>query len=232
MRLLAFDTATEACSATLIDGERCISRYEEPGRGHAERILPMIDEVLREAGIELADVDGIAVGRGPGAFTGVRIAISVAQGLAFGADKQVALVSDLAALAQRAVDEHGAPLVLASIDARMGEVYWACYERGADGLVSLAGEEHVSPASDVRFPPGAEWHGAGSGWAAEGLQRRAQSMGQASERLHGKAFPRAQEIARLAVAMFARGDLVSAEQALPVYLRDQVAVPMSHKSRT
>lgn len=232
MHILALDTATEACSATLSDGARRVSRYEEPKRGHAERILPMIDEVLREAGVKLADVDGIAVGRGPGAFTGVRIAISVAQGLAFGASKRVALVSDLAALAQRTADEHEAPMVLASIDARMEEVYWAWYERGPDGLVALVGEEHVSAAADVRFPAGADWHGAGSGWAVEALQRRAQSMGAGSTRLHAALFPRAQEVARLAAPIFEGGHAVSPEEALPVYLRDQVAVPMSHKSRS
>jgi len=232
MRILALDTSTEACSVALLEGTRCVTRYEEPGRGHAERILPMIDAVLAEAGIKLGAIDGVAVGRGPGAFTGVRIAISVAQGLAFGAGKRVAPISDLAALAQRAVDAHGAALVVASIDARMGEVYWGWYERGEDGLVSLVDEEHVSAAEKVRFPAGGEWHGAGSGWKVDALTRRAQSMGGASERLHGSLFPRAEEIARLAVPQFSAGLAVPAEQALPVYLRDQVAVPLPQKSRS
>jgi tRNA threonylcarbamoyladenosine biosynthesis protein TsaB len=231
MRILAIDTATEACSAALLDGERCVARYEEPGRGHAERILPMVGEVLREAGMTLAQVDGIAVGRGPGAFTGVRIAISVAQGLAFAVDRKIALVSDLAALAQRAVDDHDAPTVLAGIDARMGEVYWGVYERGPDGLVALVGEEQVTAAGEVRFPPGADWHGAGSAWAVEGLVRRAQSMGGSETRLHAASFPRAHEIARLSVPLFRGGHAVPPDHALPVYLRDRVAVPVSHRPR-
>lgn len=232
MRILALDTATEACSATLLDGGRKVSRYEEPGREHAERILPMIGEVLGEARLKLADIDGIAVGRGPGAFTGVRIAISVAQGLAFGADKKVVPVSDLAALGQRIADEQGAHTVLACIDARMGELYWACYERDARGLVALIGEEHVSKAEDVRLPAGAQWHGAGSGWGVEALARRVQSMGGGPSRLHARLFPRADEIARLALPAFAAGQALAPQDALPVYLRDQVAVPMSQKTRT
>jgi len=231
MRILALDTATEACSATLLDGARRISRYEEPGRGHAERILAMIDAVLGEAKLRLADVDGIAVGRGPGAFTGVRIAISVAQGLAFGADKKVVPISDLAALAQRCADEHDARTVLACIDARMSELYWGCYERDASGLVTLVGEEHLGKVADVRLPSGSEWYGAGSGWGVEALALRVQSMGGGS-RLQPRLFPRSDEIARLAVPAFVAGDALAPQDALPVYLRDQVAVPMSQKTRT
>ncbi len=232
MRILALDTATEACSVTLLDDERRISRYEEPGRGHAERILPMIDAVLGEAKRELADLDAIAVGRGPGAFTGVRIAISVAQGLAFGAHKRVVPVSDLAALAQRVADERNAFTVLACIDARMGELYWGCYERDPRGLVTLIGEERVSKAADVRLPPGADWYGAGSGWNVATLSHRVRSMDDVSSRLLPRLFPRAEEIARLAAPEIAAGRTVAPEEALPVYLRDHVAVPMSQKTRT
>lgn len=232
MRLLALDTATEACSVALLDGTSCIVRYEEPGRGHAERILPMVDEVLAESRVKLSSVEGIAVGRGPGAFTGVRIAISIAQGLAFGAGKLVAPISDLAALAQRAIDAQGARHVLACLDARMEEIYWGCFERDPQGRAVAAGEERVSAAGEVQFPTGADWHGIGSGWRVPALVRRAQSVGVAVTHLYPALYPRAEEVARLGAAVFRAGDGVPPEQALPMYLRDRVATPMSQKSRT
>jgi len=231
-RILAIDTATEACSAAVLTGEQLIARYEEPGRGHSERILLMVDEVLKEAETTLQQVDGIAVGRGPGAFTGVRIAISIAQGLAFGAGKRVATVSDLAALAQRVMDERGAFRVVAAIDARMGELYWGVYEKGADGLAVLQGDERVSPAADVLLPTSSDWSGAGSGWKVEALLRRAESSGLSSEHLQSNLFPRAQEVARLGRSQFEQGLSLPPEEALPVYLRDQVAIPMSQKTRS
>ena len=231
MRILALDTATEACSVALLDGERCEARYEEIGRGHAERILPMVREVLAAGDCELKDVDAIAVGRGPGAFTGVRIAISIAQGLAFGTDKPVVLVSDLAAVAQRAVNEAGAGRVVAAFDARMGEVYWALYARGARGLVELIEQEHVSSPGRVALPEDGSWQGAGSGWDVEGLRNRALAGGTAAQALHPRLLPRAREIADLGRAAFERGEAVPPQRALPVYLRDNVAVPLSQRSK-
>ncbi|HEU4529572.1 MAG TPA: tRNA (adenosine(37)-N6)-threonylcarbamoyltransferase complex dimerization subunit type 1 TsaB [Steroidobacteraceae bacterium] len=229
-RILALDTATEACSVALLDGERCEARYEEIGRGHAERILPMVREVLAAGDCELKDVDAIAVGRGPGAFTGVRIAISIAQGLAFGADKPVVLVSDLAAVAQRAVNEAGAGRVIAALDARMGEVYWGLYARGARGLVELMEQEHVSSPDRVALPADGSWQGAGSGWQLEELRNRS-AGGTAAQALHPRLLPRAREIADLGRAAFERGESVPPHQALPVYLRDDVAVPLSQRSK-
>jgi tRNA threonylcarbamoyladenosine biosynthesis protein TsaB len=231
MRILGLDTATEACSVALLDGERCVVRYEELGRGHAERILPMVDEVLAEAAIALAEVDGIAVGRGPGAFTGVRIAVSVAQGLAFGAGKQVAPISDLAALAQQALGRGGAETALACIDARMGEIYWGRFVRGADGLAMSAGDEHVSAIDRVELPSGTAWQGVGSGWQVRALAQRAQDAGLPVTHLFPSVFPRAEDVARLGLAVFREHRAVPPEQALPVYLRDRVASPVSQTSR-
>jgi tRNA threonylcarbamoyladenosine biosynthesis protein TsaB len=159
VKILAIDTATENCSAALLIDGNVRSREIEMERGHAERILPMVDDLLSEAGITLQDLDAIAFGRGPGSFTGVRLAVTVTQGLAFGAGLGVVPISDLRAVAQRAFDSD-ATLTRALVcnDARMSEVYWACYERGGDGLARLEGEERVSKPSEVKLP--AEWSAA------------------------------------------------------------------------
>ena len=232
MKLLALDAATQACSVALQLGETLLTRYEEPGRGHAEMILPMIDAVLREAGITLRDLDALAVGRGPGTFTGVRIAIGVAQGLAFGADLRVVPVSDLAALAQRvAPGEHAdTHTVLACMDARMGEVYWSAYRIAADGLVIPLAPERLSRPEEVEAV-GTGCIGVGTGWAAyPQLLKRLELARSAPHAVHGTLLPRAQEVARLAARDWLQGAAVPPEQALPVYLRDKVTHEVSQKT--
>jgi len=232
MKILALDTATEACSAALLLGDTLLARYEEPKRGHAELILPMVDALLAEAGVSLRELDCLAVGRGPGAFTGVRIAVSVAQGLAFGAERLIVPVSDLAALAQLAADRHGARNILACIDARIGEVYWGAFEVQPDGLVRSVAAEQVSAPMAVSVSPDLQWLGAGSGWAAyPDLAARLGRSGATLTACDGSLLPRAHEIARLAARDLRAGRAVSPEQALPVYLRDTVAVS-SRKSQT
>jgi len=141
MKLLAFETATEACSvAVWIDGE-VIERFEIAPRRHAELALPWADAVLAEAGIAKSAIDAIAVGRGPGAFTGVRLAIAVAQGVALALDRPIVPVSTLAALALQG----GAPRVLAAIDARMGEVYAAAFRCDNGDAVLRDAERVVAP---------------------------------------------------------------------------------------
>jgi len=221
MKILALDTATEACSVALGIGGQQLERYAELDRGHAEQLLPMIDGVLAEAGVSLASLDAIAFGRGPGAFTGVRLAASVAQGLAFGAGLGVVPVSDLAAVAQRALSLNpGARHVLAVNDARMREVYWAQYRAGQP--LELVGTEHVSPGSDVALPVEA-----GSGWLAVGRGLRAypdlaERCLAAGAELHADLLPRAAEVLALARPAVAAGQILPPEQALPVYVRDRV----------
>src|SRR5437868_8019064 len=142
--LIAIETSTECCSAALLRDGALIERSELAPRRHAELILPMIESLLNEAGVSRRQLDAIAVGRGPGAFTGVRLAISVAQGLALALDIPVVPVSSLAALAQDANTKEG-ETVLAVIDARMGEIYSGCFSRGASGLVEAVkiGRAHV-----------------------------------------------------------------------------------------
>ena len=213
MKILALDTATEACSVVLGIGERSIGRYLELERGHAEKLLPMVEEVLAEGGLSLSELDAIAFGRGPGGFTGVRLAASVAQGLAFGANLGVVPVSDLAAVAQRVVGlQPGARRILVVNDARMREVYWARFT--ADGTVQPIGEEHVSPASGVSLPEpeGGNWVAAGRGLA----------VAPAGAVLYADLLPRADEILALARPLVTRGQILPPDQALPVYVRDHV----------
>lgn len=234
MKILALDTATEACSAALLLGDTLLARYEELRRGHAERILPMVEGLLAEGGVQLRDLDCLAVGRGPGAFTGVRIAVSVAQGLAFGADRQIVPISDLAAVAQRAADTHRATHVLVCLDARMGEVYWAAFQASPGGLVLPVTDERVDAPASVAPPREGSWFGAGTGWSAyPDLGLRLEKSGLRLAGTDGTLRPRAQEIARLAVRGFREGHAVPPEEALPVYVRDRVAVTSSsRKSQT
>jgi tRNA threonylcarbamoyladenosine biosynthesis protein TsaB len=224
VRLLGIDTATECCSAALLTEHGLLTREVELGRGHSERILPMIDELLAEAGTSLRGLDAIAFGRGPGSFTGVRLAASIAQGLAFGADLGVVAISDLRALAQRVFDEDSrVTRALVCNDARMQEVYWGCFERAGDGLASGRGPERVGPAASVELPgawPDAA--GIGRGFAVYPTLR---TLPVALRADWDKLLPRAREIARLAVPEVAAGRLLAPEAAIPVYLRDDVARP-------
>jgi tRNA threonylcarbamoyladenosine biosynthesis protein TsaB len=224
MKLLAIDSATEALSVSLgLDEGRQIDRYVELDRGHAEQILPMVEAVLAEAGIGLAALDAIAFGRGPGGFTGVRLAASVAQGLAFGAGLGVVPVSNLAAVAMRVRQlEPAVERVLVANDARMREVYWAQFQV-SPLLISLVGEERVSPPAAVMPVPGAGWAAAGRGLRAwPELAERCRLAGAA---LHVDLLPRASEILALAKPMVAAGQVLDPTQALPVYVRDRVAEP-------
>ena len=222
MKLLALETATEACSAAVwVDGA-VLERYELAPRRHAALILPMLEAVLAEAGLSVKQLDAIAVGRGPGAFTGVRIAIGIAQGIAFAADLPVAPISTLAALALGAAREFGHSPLATALDARMGEVYWGTY-RATGNTVALLGEERCCPPTVVTAPPG-DWFGVGSGWLtySEALAQRL-----TVKRWQGDRYPRAGDIARLAADQ--GQDWVAADQALPVYLRNQVAKhPATH----
>ncbi|MBS0003043.1 MAG: tRNA (adenosine(37)-N6)-threonylcarbamoyltransferase complex dimerization subunit type 1 TsaB [Thioalkalivibrio sp.] len=223
MRLIALETATEACSAALwIDGELRWLVEQEAARRHGELVLGQVERLLAEAGLRLAGLDAVAVGRGPGAFTGVRLGLGTAQGLAFAAGIPVVPVSTLAALAQQGA-ERGADQVLAVLDARMREVYWSVLHTGPDGLVAPAAE-FVSAPGDVRV----SWEAGprlalGSGLSAypELLRRLALSGPQTDP----AARPCAREVAMLGAAAYARGEVVPPEQARPVYLRDRVAEP-------
>ncbi|MEW6331938.1 MAG: tRNA (adenosine(37)-N6)-threonylcarbamoyltransferase complex dimerization subunit type 1 TsaB [Pseudomonadota bacterium] len=218
MNILALDASTEACSVAIWSDGVVMDRFEY-GTQHSERILAMVDELLAESGFALVRFDAIAFGRGPGSFTGLRIGAGVAQGLAFGADIPVTPISSLAALAQ-GVD---APRVLAAFDARMNQVYSGAYVRNERGIVELAGIESVTVPSDVPLPEGNGWSGAGNGWD----QYHGVLLERLGERIAGwrkRAYPRAGDVARLGAAMVQAGKAIAAELALPVYVRDDVAL--------
>lgn len=229
MRVLALDTATEACSVALWDRGELSVEAHEVGRGHAERILPMIDARLAAHALRLADLDAIAVGHGPGGFTGVRLAVSVAQGLAFGADLPAIGISDLAAVAQAVFGrDPRATHVLVANDARMQEVYTGFYRRGESGLATLLGSEHVARPQHVAVPAPGDAHAVRVIGAGRGFRAHPAIAG----RLRGELaaiddalLPGAGEIARLAVAALQAGEGVAAASLLPVYLRDDVASP-------
>jgi tRNA threonylcarbamoyladenosine biosynthesis protein TsaB len=219
VNLLSIDTATEQCSVALNYGTQCISRCVQTPRGHAELVLPMVRELMAEAGLSFTQLNAIAFGRGPGAFTGVRIAIGVAQGLAFATDLPLLPVSDLAAVAQQAVATVPAGAqILVCTDARMGEVYTGLFTLIADDVVAPRGAEQVCPPERVAVAAGDLSVGLGTGFRAYPPLRERYS----GIRLIDDALPRATEISRLGLRDWHAGLAVSAELAAPVYLRDQV----------
>lgn len=237
MNLLAIETSTEYCSVALLHGDALIERSELAPRRHAELVLPMAESLLAEAGLRRAQLDGIAVGRGPGAFTGVRLAISVAQGLAFALDIPVVTVSSLAALAMQAPRD--AQATLAVMDARMGEVYACAFQKGTEVIKAGVNylrplfeerlfEERVTCAEDLVLPNAASWNVVGSGWAVYRDALRAQLPGEPLW-AKGDAFPQARDVARLALPRFEAGEALPPEQALPVYLRDKVALTTAER---
>jgi tRNA threonylcarbamoyladenosine biosynthesis protein TsaB len=221
-RLLAIDTATEACSAALyIDGE-IQQKYELAPREHTRLILKMIESLLADAELKINQLDALAFGCGPGSFTGVRIATGVVQGLGFATDLPVVPVSTLASIAQLVHDQHQAEKVLSAIDARMGGVYWAEYKRADYGLMQLSGSEEVLTPEQTPEVEGNDWIAAGSGWKGHSellLPRFGQNIQQVFE----DALPQSSTIAKLAVAAFHKGEAVEAKYAMPVYLRNNVA---------
>lgn len=257
MHLLAIETSTEACSvAVMADGD-VRERYELAPRRHAELVLPWAEALLADAGLRRADLDAIAVARGPGAFTGVRLGISIAQGIALALDRPLVPVSTLAVLALaawRSAGEAGAgtaaareavaaeagahgegqgdarapDFVLAAIDARMGEVYAGAFAGEGEGLRALAPEIVAAPDA-VEFPPGGPWHGVGTGFAAaDGALVR--QLGARLASVDAAALPRAGDLARLAALDFAAGGGIAPERVEPAYLRDSVALTLAEQA--
>ena len=223
MKLLAIETATEACSvAVWIDGE-VHERFEIAPRRHAELTLPWAEQLLADTGVAKSQLDAIAVGRGPGAFTGVRLAIALAQGIALALDRPLLPVSTLAALAMRAQGDD----IIAAIDAHMGEIYAATFRREGGGVVAGSDERVIAPA-EYPLPEGDGWHGAGTGFAAADGLLRARLQGRLAS-VDAAALPHAADVARLGALAFARGEAVAPERIEPAYLRNNVALTIAEQ---
>ena len=219
MRVLAIDTSTEALSIALRTERGTIERGLEMARGHAEQILPLIDAVLGEANVRLSELDGIAAGVGPGTFTGVRISVAVAQGLAYGAGLPVVPVTSLEALAFPAI-EAGADLVIACLDARMGEVYWGCFARDPAQALRALGSLQVTPAARVHLPSAGRYRGVGRGFTAYPELAALADLDARS----AAALPNAADMARLGALRFAAGQGLDPADLKPEYVRDKVAL--------
>lgn len=223
MRVLAFDTSTEYLSLALLLDDRVIAREHHAIQQHSALLLPSLHAMLSEADVSLRQLDGIAFGAGPGAFTGLRIACAVAQGLAFGADLPVVGVSTLLALAEQA----GHDKVVSCLDARMGEVYHAAYRREGVAWREVHAPGLYSP-HDIPLMRDDGWRGAGSGFAVSGDALRAR-LGASLNEARAELIPHAREIAQLAAIEFAQGRGLPAWEAAPVYLRDKVALKTSER---
>jgi tRNA threonylcarbamoyladenosine biosynthesis protein TsaB len=227
MKLLAVETATEACSAALmIDGD-ITEQFCITTNGHSKLILPMIDSLLANVGLQPADLDCLAFGCGPGSFTGVRIATGIIQGIAFALDLPVVPVSNLAAVAQDFFDHFDENLAFVAMDARMNEIYWGVYQRNANGFAELLGKEAVLPANDIEHPD-LSGVGIGSGWKPY-HQELSTRLYYHLIRYEADNLPRARAVARLGLEGFKQGKAVAAEYAMPVYLRDKVAKKESER---
>jgi len=223
MKLLVLDTSTEWCSATLwLDG-RIQARRVLAEQRHSSLLLPMVDDLLRESGLGLRQLDGIGYGAGPGSFTGLRIACAVTQGLAFGADLPVVGVSTLESIAEQAQ----ADKVLTVLDARMAEVYWAAYQREEAGWRAVSAPQLALPES-VAIPSGSDWVGAGNGFAALGAVLRPR-LEAGLVRIDDTLMPDAAAMAPLAARAFERGEGLDAALAAPIYLRDKVALTVDER---
>ena len=220
MKLLALDTSTEACSVALLYGSELLTLDEVCPQQHSKRVLPMVQQLLTDSGLSLGQLDGLVFGKGPGSFTGVRIGVGVAQGLAFGADIPVYGVSTLAAMAQAAYRQLQASQVLAAIDARMAEIYFGHYQLDVDGLMQLQGQEQaVKPEQLAPLDAAGDFTAVGTGWQtyAEVLQQW--QAAQSSDIL----YPSAQDMLPQARQALNAGHFVAAELAEPSYVRDTVS---------
>ena len=217
MKVLSIETATERGSVAVLHDGKLLARRVEGAANHSEAILRDVRALLAEAGLGVGDLEAVAFGAGPGAFTGVRLACGIAQGIALAADVGVAAVGSLQALALQT----GAARAFVATDARMGEIYCGAFEADTEGVPAQIGALRCIAPVEVELPAG-NWFAVGSAFKVwpEVLQERfmGRLLGCAPEHM-----PRAEEVARLAAVAAARGELLAAEHAAPLYVRDKVA---------
>ena len=226
MKLLAIDTSTEACAVGVSADDRHYTRFELTPRRHTECVLPWSDELLQRAGIAKRDLDAIAVGIGPGAFTGVRLAVSLAQGMALALELPIVPVSTLACIAQAQV--HEGPIAVL-MDARMGECYAGFY-RKTDGIVSAVAPERLLKPEHISLPFAGDWIGVGSALSSYAAQLPPELMA-AFQRIDVSCLPQPEALLQLAEYGFKHGAAVAPERIEPAYLRDKVALTIEERTR-
>lgn len=230
MKLLALDTSSLACSVALQAGDAIVWRHEEQAREHTRLLVPMIEAVLAEAGLAVAELDGIVLGNGPGSFIGMRIATSVAQGLAYGAGIRIVPVSSMLAVAAEVMASEGAKAVAVCQDAHMDEVYLGLYAAGRDGLPERVGAERLhdqSVISELELESG-RFAAAGFGWQRypQLLETNRLLLASVSAVSH----PSARYLLASGCALAASGAGVDPQDVVPAYLRQTVAQPSRHGS--
>ena len=223
MNLVALETSTEYCSLAVSRGAHLFERSFHAGQRHSELALPALRELLQQAELEMSGIDGVVYGAGPGSFTGLRIACGLAQGLALARSLPVAGIGTLLALAEAS----GADQVIACLDARMGEVYHAVYRKSGNDWMEMHAPGLYRPDA-VPHVEGAGWTGCGSGFRVHAAAL-AQCYAGVLAHTDADAVPNASAMLRLAERVFAAGQGVDAAQAVPLYVRDKVALKASER---
>ena len=229
MKILAIETATDACSASLLIDDQCYTKFELAPRRHTQLILPQIEQVLAEADINLHALDAIAFGCGPGAFTGLRIAAGITQGLALAADIPAIAVSTLASIAQAAYQQYQLEKCYVALDARMDQVYWGEYQV-SNNYVALKGTEKVTSPDDLQRSNEDGFAGIGSGWKVY-QQALMDQVKATTSPVFQDIYPSAEQIAWLAAPKFLLGDFLYSDGVQPVYLRNKVAQTLIERGK-
>lgn len=227
LKILSLESSTEACSAALLYQDTIQERYQLAPRQHTHLMLQMLESLLEEAKLKPHDLDAIAFSRGPGSFTGSRISASIVQAIAFAVNIPVVPISSLQCLAQGAYREFQAKQILVAMDARMNEIYWASYCLDKEGIMV---EYELEQLSDPQQFPGtalSHFIGVGSGWDQYRELLEPQFKENQLQQCYPGRYPRAYDVALLAEQAYKKGQVVSAEKAVPVYLREKVASPNS-----
>ncbi len=224
MNILGFDTSTEACTVAVLKNTHCVSRFELTPRRHTECVLPWSEELLAQVGLEKTDLHAIAVGVGPGAFTGVRLAVSLAQGMALGLSLPLIGVSTLACIAQAC--EHDGPIAVL-MDARMDECYVGFYQKQLGFVEALAPEQLLAPET-LSLPFAGDWIAVGSGLSSYAERLPAHVLSQ-FKRTESTALPQADALLQIALRDFNAGLALAPEQIQPTYLRDKVALTIKER---